>query len=87
MGVSVDAAPTQAAFARSLEVTNFPLLSDWPLYATCKAYDVWREDRHLPGRVTYVIDKLGTIRGVVESDTDMEIHSKEALQTVKGLTS
>ncbi len=64
---------------------SFPLLSDWPLFETCKAYDVWREDRHLPARVTYVIDKEGVIRGVVESETDMEAHAREALRIVKEL--
>jgi len=64
---------------------SFPLLSDWPLFETCKAYDVWREDLHLPARVTYVIDKEGVIRGVVESETDMEVHAREALRMVKEL--
>jgi peroxiredoxin len=38
---------------------------------------------HLPARVTYVIDKAGIIRGVVESETDMEVHSREALRLVR----
>ena len=84
LGVSVDPFPSQGVFARELGV-NFPLVSDWPLYETCKAYDVWRESMHLPARVTYVIDKQGVIRGVVESDTDMEVHAREALRLVRGL--
>ena len=36
-------------------------------------------------RVTYVIDKEGVIRGVVESETDIEVHSREALRVVKEL--
>jgi len=78
LGVSIDPFPSQGAFARELDV-SFPLLSDWPLYQTAKSYDVWRENLHLAARVTYVIDKEGIIRGVIENESDMEIHSREAL--------
>jgi thioredoxin-dependent peroxiredoxin len=84
LGVSVDPFPSQGAFARELEV-NFPLLSDWPDYQTAKAFQVWRESPPLPMRVTYVIDKDGIIRGVIESETDMEVHSREALRIAKDL--
>ena len=82
LGVSIDPFPSQGAFAKELGV-SFPLLSDWPRYETAKAYDVWRETPPLAARVTYVIDKQGIIRGVIESETDMEIHSREALRIVK----
>src|SRR2546422_3906880 len=82
LGVSIDPFPSQGAFAKELGV-SFPLLSDWPRYDTAKAYDVWRETPPLAARVTYIIDKEGIIRGVVESETDMEIHSREALRIVK----
>ena len=81
LGVSVDPFPSQGVFAKSLEL-NFPLVSDWPHYATAKAYDVWQEERSLPARVTYVIDKDGVIRGVIDSERDMEVHSREALRIV-----
>ncbi len=84
LGVSVDPFPSQGAFAKELGVT-FPLLSDWPRYETAKAYDVWRDNINLAARVTYVIDKEGIIRGVVESETDMESHSREALRIVREL--
>lgn len=80
----MDPFPSQGAFARELGLP-FPLLSDWPRYETCRAYDVWREDRPVPSRVTYVIDKDGIIRGVIESETDMEMHSREALRIVREL--
>ena len=82
LGVSVDPFPSQGVFAKNLEL-SFPLLSDWPRYAAAKSYDVWRENLNLAARVTYVIDKEGVIRGVIESETDMEIHSREALRMVK----
>ena len=84
LGVSIDPFPSQGAFARSLDLP-FPLLSDWPRYATAKAYDVWRDNLNLAARVTYVISKEGVIRGVIESETDMEVHSREALRIVKEL--
>src|SRR3970040_3038794 len=84
LGVSVHPCPSQGAFARELGL-NFPLLSDWPRYETAKAYDVWRDNINIAARVTYVIDKEGVIRGVVESETDMEVHSREALRIVKEL--
>ena len=84
LGVSVDPFPSQGAFAKQLEL-NFPLLSDWPRYETARAYDAWRDNLNLSARVTYVIDKQGIIRGVVESETDMELHSREALRIVKEL--
>lgn len=82
--MSVDPSPSQGAFAKSLEL-NFPLLSDWPRYAAAKSYAAWREKRNLAARVTYVIDKEGIIRGVIESETDMEVHSREALRIVREL--
>ncbi len=84
LGVSVDPFPSQGAFAKELQL-SFPLLSDWPRYEAAKAYDVWRENLSLPARVTYVIDKEGIIRGVIASETDMEVHSREALRIVKEL--
>ncbi len=84
LGVSIDPFPSQGAFAKSLDLP-FPLLSDWPRYAACKAYDVWRENLNLAARVTYVIDKEGVIRGVIESETDMDVHSRDALRIVREL--
>lgn len=84
LGVSIDAGPSQGAFARELGL-NFALLSDWPKYETAKAYDVWRDNLNIAMRVTYVIDKEGTIRGVIESESDMDVHSREALRIVKEL--
>ncbi len=84
LGVSIDPFPSQGAFARELQL-NFLLVSDWPRYETAKAYDVWRDNLNLAAGVTYVIDKAGVIRGVIESDTDMEVHSRDELRIVKGL--
>jgi len=84
LGVSVDTFASQGAFGREIKA-NFPLLSDWPKYNTARAYGVFRDAINIAARVTYVIDKEGIIRGVIESETDMEVHSKDALRLVKEL--
>ena len=63
----------------------FPVLSDWPQNGVIKAYDVWHPERYTARRTTYVIDKQGIIRGVVESETDMLIHASDSLRIVKEL--
>ncbi|GEM_PF-788136 len=83
-GREVDPFPSQGVFARELGLP-FPLLSDWPRYQTCRDYGVWRDDRPVPSRVTYVIDKEGIIRGVIESESDMEVHAREALRILREL--
>ena len=39
----------------------------------------------LPGRVTYVIDRTGTVRHVFNSMTNIDGHVKEALDVVRQL--
>ena len=59
------------------------MLSDWPQNEVIKAYDVWRPERYTARRTTFVIDKQGIIRGVVESETDMTVHSRDSLRIVQ----
>jgi peroxiredoxin (alkyl hydroperoxide reductase subunit C) len=76
--------PHRAPSVREIKA-NFPLLSDWPKYNTARAYGVFRDAINIAARVTYVIDKEGIIRGVIESESDMEVHSRDALKLVKEL--
>jgi len=39
----------------------------------------------LPGRVTYVIDRTGTVRHVFNSMTNIDKHVSEALEVVRQL--
>ena len=39
----------------------------------------------IPGRVTYVIDRAGTVRHVFSSMTNIDQHVKDALDVVKQL--
>jgi peroxiredoxin Q/BCP len=50
-----------------------------------KAYGVPASLGLLPGRVTYVIDKQGTVRHVFSSQIDAEKHVDESLRILKGL--
>ena len=50
-----------------------------------KAYDVWNPERYTARRTTFVIDKEGVIRGVVESEMDMTIHAWDSLRIVQEL--
>lgn len=84
LGISIDPWPSAGAFANSLGLT-FPVLSDWPEYQVCNAYGTWWPDRKLSHRVTFVLDKEGIIRGQIANETDMEVHSREALRIVREL--
>ena len=82
LGISIDPWPSAGIFAKSLKLP-FPVLSDWPQNEVIKAYDVWHPERYTARRTTFVIDKQGVIRGVVESETDMEIHARDSLRIVQ----
>ena len=84
IGISVDSYAAANAFALSLSA-EFPLLGDWPAYATCRAYGVYDEERHVARRVTFVIDSSGTVRGVIDDPSDTARHSREALRLVRDL--
>jgi peroxiredoxin len=71
-------------FAKSLKLP-FPILSDWPENNVIKAYDIWHPERYTARRTTYVIDMEGIIRGVIESETDMTVHSRDSLRIVQEL--
>jgi len=82
LGISIDPFPSAGAFAKSLNL-NFPLLSDWPRNEAARSYGVFDEQRSIARRVTFVVDRGGVIRGVVESDTDMMKHATESLRIVR----
>lgn len=58
--MSVDANPTQAAFARHCGVESFPLLSDFDRQMSA-AYGVLRPE-WFSERATFIIDKRGIVR-------------------------
>jgi thioredoxin-dependent peroxiredoxin len=83
IGVSSDPVDKHAAFAGRYELP-FTLLSDQGGHVR-KSYGVPAVLGLLPGRVTYVIDREGTVRHVFNSMTHIGQHINEALEAVRQL--
>jgi peroxiredoxin Q/BCP len=85
IGVSSDSVASHSAFAGKHNL-RFTLLSDSGGQVR-KAYGVPSKLGILPGRVTYVIDRSGTVRHVFNSMMNIDGHIKEALEVVRRLQS
>jgi peroxiredoxin Q/BCP len=83
IGVSSDSADKHASFAGQHNLP-FTLLSDKGGKVR-KSYGVPTVLGMIPGRVTYVIDRTGTVRLVFSSMTNIDQHVKDALDVVKQL--
>src|SRR6516164_1778144 len=83
IGVSSDSVDKHAAFATHHKLP-FTLLSDKGGKVR-KAYEVPPTLGFIPGRVTYVIDRDGTVRHVFNSMTNIDRHVKDALEVVRQL--
>jgi len=83
IGVSSDSVDKHAAFATHHKLP-FTLLSDKGGKVR-KAYEVPSTLGFIPGRVTYVIDRDGTVRHVFNSMTNIDRHVKDALEVVRRL--
>jgi peroxiredoxin Q/BCP len=83
IGVSSDPADKHASFASKYELP-FTLLSDRGGKVR-KLYGVPTVLGLIPGRVTYVIDRQGTVRHVFNSMTGISQHVNDALEMVKKL--
>jgi thioredoxin-dependent peroxiredoxin len=85
IGVSGDSAGKHKSFAEHHHLP-FALLADEGNLVR-KAYGVPATLWILPGRVTYVIDKSGVVRHVVDSQLHATRHIDDALAVVKALAS
>ena len=83
IGVSSDSADKHAGFASKYRLP-FTLLADQGGKIR-KTYGVPPVMGLIPGRVTYVIDRTGTVRHVFNSMTNIDGHVGEALEVVKKL--
>jgi thioredoxin-dependent peroxiredoxin len=83
IGVSSDSSDRHLAFAGKHELP-FTLLSDVGGRVR-KSYGVPAVLGLLPGRVTYVIDRDGTVRHVFNSMTNIDQHVGDALAVVRQL--
>ncbi len=84
IGVSSDDAASHRKFADRYQLP-FTLLSDTNNQAR-KAFGVPATLGLLPGRVTYVIDKTGTVRHIFNSQLNFQGHIDESLKIVQGLS-
>ncbi len=85
IGVSSDSEESHRQFAAHHRLP-FILLSDRG-GAVRKLYGVPATMGVIPGRVTYVIDKQGTVRHVFNSMTNISRHISDALETLRALPS
>jgi thioredoxin-dependent peroxiredoxin len=83
IGVSSDSVERHGDFAGECNV-RFPLLSDRGGKVRA-AYGVKGSFGLLPGRVTFVIDKEGVVRGVFSSQIRPKQHVAEAMEILKGI--
>jgi peroxiredoxin Q/BCP len=81
LGISSDTVDSHKKFAERHNL-SFPLLSD-PHGDVRKSYGVPSTLGLLPGRVTYVIDKEGIVRGIFNSQMRPEQHIPEALNALQ----
>lgn len=81
LGVSRDDARTQAAF-RAEYGLDFPLIAD-PEGAVSKLFGVKRPGPLPSKRHTFVIGKDRTLRGVISSEMNMQIHADRALELLE----
>jgi thioredoxin-dependent peroxiredoxin len=83
IGVSSDSVARHVGFADQHKLP-FTLLSDQGGRVR-KSYGVPATLGVIPGRVTYVIDRGGTVRHVFNSMTNIDQHVSEALEVVRQL--
>ena len=82
LGVSADDSRSHAAFAAKFNL-NFPILAD-PDKVIIQAYGVKMLALPLAKRVTFIIDKTGTIRNIIR-DVNAKEHDQQVLQLIRAL--
>lgn len=84
VGISKDSVASHADFVKQRNLP-YTLLSD-PDDQVRRAFGVHRALMGLvPGRVTFVLDRVGVVRAVTESSFNPMKHVNEALDVVRGL--
>ncbi len=85
LGISIDATPSNAAFAKEIGV-KFPLLSDMNkktliAYGILKPYDVKGDKYEWAERTTIVVDKEGKIQHVQQGGSAVDPNSAVSICT------
>jgi len=83
VGISSDSVDSHKGFADDCNLP-FKILSD-AKGEVRKRYGVQSSMGFLPGRVTYVIDKGGTVRFVFSSQLHATRHAEEALESLRAI--
>ena len=83
IGISADDVDSHRAFAANHRLP-YTLLSD-PGRVVAKQYGVGKTLGVVGGRVTFVIDRQGVIRGKFSSQLNYNRHIEEALQVIRSL--
>lgn len=83
LGVSVDPVAKQKQFA-DLHSFDYPLLSD-ESGDVARSFGVKRKYVTPVKRATFVIDTDRTVRKVISSEMNMDVHADQALAAVRGL--
>jgi thioredoxin-dependent peroxiredoxin len=83
IGISADDEASHRGFAANHKLP-FILLSDKDK-KVAGMYGVGKTLGILPGRVTFIIDKQGIIRGIYSSQVSFQKHVDEALEVLKGI--
>ena len=60
-------------------------MSDFPTFTGAKAFGVFTEERIANSRTTFIIDKQGVVREVLENLENPEDHATKALEALKKL--
>ena len=84
LGLSVDSPFAAGAYAQELGL-SFPLLGDFPYGKTGKVWGILNEERGVTARMTYVIDREGIVRQIIDAPRDFALHAEQSLEQVKAL--
>ena len=62
------------------------MVSDFPKFEASRAFGVFNEETIGVSRITFVIDKEGVVRHIVQDAQSMEQHAEESLEAIKKLS-
>jgi peroxiredoxin len=86
LGISIDAQPAKAAWAKTLGTISYDLLSDFhPHGEVAQKYGVFRATDGISERAIFVVDKQGKIAWSKVYDIPEQPDNEEVLQALQGL--
>ena len=61
------------------------MVSDFPKFEASRAFGVFNEETIGDSRITFVIDKDGVVRHIIQDAQSMEQHAEESLEVIEKL--